>query len=64
MDDSLQIHQDKGYLERPPSEFILWILRIHKILEIAFNALTVLLRVVLYAVLHKDDAVHETKRLE
>ena len=64
MDDSLQIHQDKGYLKWPPGEFILWILRINKILEIAFNALTVLLRIVLYAVLHKDDAVHETERLE
>ena len=64
INDSGKIHQNKGNLERTPSEVIIRILRINEILEIALCSCAVLLCVALDAVLQEDYTVHKAESLE
>ena len=56
-----QVHQNKSNLEWPPAKIIVRVLRIDKILKTALDAGPVFLCIVLYAVLKKDNTVHEAE---
>ena len=58
------IHQDKCNLKRAPSEVVVRVLRIGKIIETAFYSIAVFLCIALDAVLQKYYLVHETESLE
>ena len=64
INDPRKIHQNKGNLERTPSEVVIRILRINEVLEIALCPCAVLLCVALDTILQEDYTVHETESLK
>ena len=59
-----KIHENKGNLERSPSEVVIWIFWIDKILKITLRACSVLLRIAFDAVLQKDYTVHKAESVK
>jgi len=61
INNSREIHQNKGNLERTPSKIVVRILRINEILEIALCSGSVLLCIAFDTVLQEDYTVHKAE---